>query len=62
MVRYEDMTEEERRAKAAQPGKDALKMHPFYGGKVEIVPKACVRSFDDFAIWYSPGVAETKRT
>ena len=32
MVRYEDMTEEERLAKAAQPGKDALKMHPFYGG------------------------------
>ena len=58
MVRYEDMTEEERLAKAAQPGKDALKMHPFYGGKVEVVPKACVRSFDDFAIWYSPGVAE----
>ena len=58
MVDYRDMTEEERLAKAQKPGKDAMKMHPFYGGKVEVVPKACVRSFDDFAIWYSPGVAE----
>ena len=55
---YEEMTEEERIAKAAQPGKDAMVLHKYYGGKVEVVPKACVRSFDDFAIWYSPGVAE----
>ena len=44
MVDYRDMTEEERLAKAQKPGKDAMKMHPFYGGKVEVVPKACVRS------------------
>ncbi|MCQ2053132.1 MAG: malate dehydrogenase, partial [archaeon] len=49
---------EERLARAKKPGQDAIKMHPFYGGKVEVIPKACVRSFDDFAIWYSPGVAE----
>ncbi|MBQ2762888.1 MAG: NADP-dependent malic enzyme [Candidatus Methanomethylophilaceae archaeon] len=52
------MTVEERLAKAQQPGKDAMVLHKYYGGKVEVVPKACVRSFDDFAIWYSPGVAE----
>jgi len=32
-------------------------MHPFYKGKVEIALKSCVRDFDDFAIWYTPGVA-----
>ncbi|MCK4546994.1 MAG: NADP-dependent malic enzyme [Candidatus Eisenbacteria sp.] len=41
-----------------KPGKDAMRLHPFYRGKIEIVPKATVRSFDDFAIWYTPGVAE----
>lgn len=52
------MTVEERLAKAKQPGIDAMIMHKFYGGKIEVVPKAPVRTFDDFAIWYSPGVAE----
>jgi len=44
-------------ARAQQPAADALKLHPFYRGKIEIVPKACIRSLDDFAIWYTPGVA-----
>ncbi|MBU0951871.1 MAG: NADP-dependent malic enzyme [Elusimicrobia bacterium] len=35
-----------------------MKLHPFYQGKIEIVPKCCIRSMDDFSIWYSPGVAE----
>ena len=34
-----------------------MKLHPFYRGKIETVPKACIRSLDDFAIWYTPGVA-----
>jgi len=40
------------------PGRMAMKLHPFYKGKVEVCLKAPVRSFDDFAIWYTPGVAE----
>jgi malate dehydrogenase (oxaloacetate-decarboxylating) len=44
--------------KANKPGKDAMKLHPFYRGKIEIVPKCRVRDFDDFGIWYTPGVAE----
>lgn len=44
--------------RAKQPGRDAMVMHKYYGGKIETVPKACIRSFDDFSIWYSPGVAE----
>ena len=34
-----------------------MKLHPFYRGKIETVPKVCIRSLDDFAIWYTPGVA-----
>lgn len=47
--------------KAKLPGKLAMKYHPFYQGKIEVVPKAPVRDFGDFAIWYSPGVAEPCR-
>ena len=45
-------------AKAQKPSTDAMKLHPFYRGKIETVPKACIRSLDDFAIWYTPGVAK----
>jgi malate dehydrogenase (oxaloacetate-decarboxylating) len=44
--------------KAKLPGLLAMKYHPFYRGKIEVVPKCAIRSYDDFAIWYSPGVAE----
>jgi malate dehydrogenase (oxaloacetate-decarboxylating) len=44
-------------AKAKQPSADAMDLHPFYRGKVEIALKCCVRDFNDFAIWYTPGVA-----
>ena len=53
-----ELTVEERLELAKKPGKDAMIMHKYYGGKIETVPKACIRSFDDFSIWYSPGVAE----
>jgi malate dehydrogenase (oxaloacetate-decarboxylating) len=52
------LTREQLEAKAAQPGVDAMRLHPFYQGKVEIVPKCVVRNFSDFAIWYTPGVAK----
>ena len=48
---------EELLAKAKKPSSDAMKLHPFYRGKVETALKCTVRSFDDFAIWYTPGVA-----
>jgi malate dehydrogenase (oxaloacetate-decarboxylating) len=47
--------------KAKEPGKLAMKYHPYYGGKIEVIPKAPISSFDDFAVWYSPGVAEPCR-
>ncbi|MBC7348445.1 MAG: NADP-dependent malic enzyme [Candidatus Aminicenantes bacterium] len=51
------VTVEELLAKAQQPSKDALRLHPFYKGKVGVTLKCRVRSFQDFAIWYTPGVA-----
>jgi malate dehydrogenase (oxaloacetate-decarboxylating) len=44
-------------AKAKRPSADAMKLHPFYRGKVETALKCVVRDLSDFAIWYTPGVA-----
>ncbi len=51
------LTKEQLLAKAQQPSADALRLHPFYRGKVETTLRCRVRDFDDFAIWYTPGVA-----
>jgi malate dehydrogenase (oxaloacetate-decarboxylating) len=51
------MSVEQLLAKATKPASDAMKLHPFYRGKVETALKCTVRSFNDFAIWYTPGVA-----
>jgi malate dehydrogenase (oxaloacetate-decarboxylating) len=40
-----------------RPSKAAVKAAPYYGGKLEIIPKIPVRSLEDFAVWYTPGVA-----
>ncbi|MCW4045302.1 MAG: NADP-dependent malic enzyme [Candidatus Bathyarchaeota archaeon] len=32
-------------------------MHRFYEGKVQVMPKCAITSVDDFAVWYTPGVA-----
>ena len=48
---------EELLTKAKKPSSDAMLLHPFYRGKVETALKCTVRSFNDFAIWYTPGVA-----
>jgi malate dehydrogenase (oxaloacetate-decarboxylating) len=51
------MNVEELLAKAKKPAADAMKLHPFYRGKIETALKCTVHSFNDFAIWYTPGVA-----
>jgi malate dehydrogenase (oxaloacetate-decarboxylating) len=58
MTTVEKADTEKLLAKAYKPAQDAMKLHPFYRGKVEVVPKCAIRDFDDFAIWYTPGVAE----
>lgn len=43
--------------KAQKPSADAMALHPFYRGKVEMALKCAVRDLNDFSIWYTPGVA-----
>jgi malate dehydrogenase (oxaloacetate-decarboxylating) len=50
-------TVEELKAKAYKPMEDAKVLHPFYRGKIETTLKCCVRDFQDFGIWYTPGVS-----
>jgi malate dehydrogenase (oxaloacetate-decarboxylating) len=57
MGEADGLTVEQRIERAKLPGKKAPGMHAFYRGKVETTLKCAVRSFDDFGIWYTPGVA-----
>jgi malate dehydrogenase (oxaloacetate-decarboxylating) len=57
MLQEQQVDIEELLAKAKKPSADAMLLHPFYRGKVETVLKCTVRDFNDFAIWYTPGVA-----
>ncbi|MFO7792652.1 MAG: NADP-dependent malic enzyme [Candidatus Saliniplasma sp.] len=52
------ITKEELLEKAKEPAKKAMKWHPFYKGKIEVSPKVQIKSFDDFGVWYTPGVAK----
>jgi malate dehydrogenase (oxaloacetate-decarboxylating) len=47
--------------RATKPSIDAMRLHPFYRGKIETALKCAIRDFDDFAIWYTPGVAAACR-
>ena len=40
------------------PEELALDYHSYYKGKIEIGLKVPIQSYDDFAIWYTPGVAK----
>lgn len=39
----------------------ALRLHALYQGKVQVMLKCPVEGGEDFAIWYTPGVAESCR-
>ncbi len=55
------MSEKDDPAQRASPppgdADEALRLHRFYGGKMQTLPKCAIRSFADFATWYTPGVA-----
>jgi malate dehydrogenase (oxaloacetate-decarboxylating) len=51
------LTKEELLEKAKKPAEDALRMHPYYRGKIQTAAKCPIRGLDDFSIWYTPGVA-----
>jgi len=56
-VKEQPLDVEELLARAKKPSADAMRLHPFYRGKIEVVPKCRVEHLSDFAIWYTPGVA-----
>jgi len=58
---YEKVSKEELLKKAAKPAAEAMRLHPFYRGKMQVMPKCAIRDVSDFAIWYTPGVAEPCR-
>ena len=50
-------SKEELIKKSEIPMDNALKMHPFYRGKLQVMPRCQIKDYQDFGIWYSPGVA-----
>jgi malate dehydrogenase (oxaloacetate-decarboxylating) len=40
---------------------EALRLHAYYRGKVQIAPRCPVRDLHDFSLWYTPGVASSCR-
>ncbi|WP_455246129.1 NAD(P)-dependent malic enzyme [Petrachloros mirabilis] len=50
-------TPEELLAKAQKPGEKSMRLHAYYKGKIQTAPKCPIRGPEDFAIWYTPGVA-----
>jgi malate dehydrogenase (oxaloacetate-decarboxylating) len=54
-------TVDELLAKAKKPAQLSSPMHRFYEGKMQVIPKCAIRNTDDFAIWYTPGVASPCR-
>ncbi|HEX9154064.1 MAG TPA: NADP-dependent malic enzyme [Nitrospira sp.] len=51
------MTKEELLAKAQKPAEESRRLHAYYRGKMQTFPKCPIRGLDDFALWYTPGVA-----
>ena len=54
-------TEQDRLALTVKPSEEALRLHPLYKGKVQIMPKCPIREAGDFSIWYTPGVAAASK-
>ncbi|HKM76132.1 MAG TPA: malic enzyme-like NAD(P)-binding protein [Candidatus Bathyarchaeia archaeon] len=44
--------------KASRPAIESVRLHAFYRGKIEVSLKVPVRTFNDFALWYTPGVSQ----
>jgi malate dehydrogenase (oxaloacetate-decarboxylating) len=56
-MKDEKLNKDELLKKANKPAEDAMRLHPFYRGKIEIIPKCHVWGMDAFGVWYTPGVA-----
>jgi len=54
----EVLSKEELLAKARWPAEEAMRLHPLYRGKMQVAPKCPIHDVvNDFAVWYTPGVA-----
>jgi len=52
------LTEQDLLARAEKPAQDALRLHPFYRGKIQVASRCPIEDVvNDFAVWYTPGVA-----
>lgn len=49
--------QDERRSQETWP----IRLHRAYGGKIQTLPKVPMASFDEVAVWYTPGVADACR-
>ncbi len=54
-------SDSERLRRSMEPAKKGVPWHAHFKGKIEVIPKCSVRSFDDFSVWYTPGVASPCR-
>ncbi|MCD6129315.1 NADP-dependent malic enzyme, partial [Candidatus Bipolaricaulota bacterium] len=52
---------EELLAKAKEPARKAPAWHAFYRGKLGVALKCAITDYQDFGIWYTPGVAQPCR-
>ena len=52
-----DQSTQDLLAKASEPAEEALRLHPYYREKVQMMPKCSIRGIEDFSTWYTPGVA-----
>jgi malate dehydrogenase (oxaloacetate-decarboxylating) len=48
---------EEELRRANRPQRESMRLHAFYRGKMETSLRCPVRGLEDFAFWYTPGVA-----
>jgi len=48
-------------SRASALAEEALRLHAYYRGKVQIAPRCPVRDLRDFSLWYTPGVASSCR-
>lgn len=49
------------KSRADASAQEALRLHAYYRGKVQIAPRCPVRDLRDFSLWYTPGVAASCR-
>lgn len=51
------LTPEEQLANAQKPAEESMRLHAYYKGKIQTLPKCPIRGIEDFSMWYTPGVA-----